>query len=452
MTLKIAIIGAGYSGIIVAAELARLATQPIHITLFEATSAPLGIAYSTKNPLHLLNVPTQKMSAFASDPNHFLNWVRSNRVSEQYTDVNAPDLGLQFMPRVLYGNYLLDILNTTLHSANPHVQVEYQQAEVIGVQQEHARIVLQMAQGKNSAFDRVVLAVGNTLPAFKGTDNAQMINNPWDYTAIANIPANSPIAIIGTGLTMIDTVISLVSHGHQATIYAISRRGLLSQPHQYGSKPARLDVKTLPHSLRALIHAVRQEAATLLAQGGDWRSVMESLRHDTALLWQQLLLVDKKRFLRHLQPYWDTHRHRIAPDVAAYIEKVRQSGQLKLITGRVVDTTPGAVKVKPRFAKDTVTLNAEWVINCSGFNPAYNQIQNPLVRAVLEQGLAQVDATGLGFLMATDGALLDKAGHPSQQFFTLGTPCRGVYWECIAVPDIRNQALQLAERLLQKIS
>lgn len=440
--LSIAIIGAGYAGIALAAQLNRSSSSPLHLYLVEAGAAPLGLAYSTTNPLHLLNVPTQKMSAFAELPDHFLNWVQDRKPERQ-------DLGKQFMPRVLYGQYLQSLLQEVLEYPAPKVSAFYQQAEVIGVIPSTNNVVLQLRDGSTLTVDKVVLAIGNTLPAPQSLPAPQVLANPWDYAAIHRIAKTDPVLIIGTGLTMVDTVISLLDAGHQAPIYAVSRRGLVPQAHHFGSLPSPLDIDLLPRRLNALVKTLRIQAAALIEQGQDWRSLMEALRPHTAKLWQRLSLIDKKRFLRLLQPYWDTHRHRIAPEVAAMLEQARASGQLKILAGRVQDTTPEAMKIKPRFAKETMELNTKWVINCSGFNPDYQKGSNPLIKQVLESGIAQTDPTGLGFLVNDQGALLNKQGEASQQVYSLGTPCRGVYWECIAVPDIRLQVAQLALRLLQ---
>jgi len=43
---------------------------------------------------------------------------------------------------------------------------------------------------------------------------------------------DAPVLILGTGLTMVDYVLSLLLEGHKGPIIAISRRGLLPQAHR----------------------------------------------------------------------------------------------------------------------------------------------------------------------------------------------------------------------------
>lgn len=190
-------------------------------------------------------------------------------------------------------------------------------------------------------------------------------------------------------------------------------------------------------------------------QGYDWRAVIDSLRPQTQVLWRALTATEKKRFLRHLRPYWDSHRHRIAPEVAATISQVQQSRQLLFHAGCIqsyeewddgVDVT-----YRPRHQHELHTLRVDRVINCTGPECNYRRLQHPLMVNLLAAGLIRPDPLALGLEVNTNGALVGATGAASRQLFTLGPPQKGGLWETTAVPEIREQAQALAQHLLQSL-
>ena len=75
---EVIIVGSGASGTLLAVQLLRDRSAHIRVTLVEKGQQPgLGLAYSTSNPSHLLNVRAANMSAFADDPDHFVRWLAS---------------------------------------------------------------------------------------------------------------------------------------------------------------------------------------------------------------------------------------------------------------------------------------------------------------------------------------------------------------------------------------
>jgi uncharacterized NAD(P)/FAD-binding protein YdhS len=252
---------------------------------------------------------------------------------------------------------------------------------------------------------------------------------------------------------MIDSVVSLLDAGHSGRIVAFSRRGLMPQPHEPASEtagrvaepdPAEIPFgRSLPHLSRWLRENIRRD--------GDWRAVVDGVRPHTQLLWRDLPPAEKKRFLRHARPWWDIHRHRMAPQVRARIDAARASGQLTVLAARLAGISEQADGVRlalvARGAAAEQTVHAHHVIECRGQNADVGATRNPLLANLISRGAIRPDAFRLGIDVAADCAVLDARGAPSPRIFAVGPITVGAFWEIVAVPDIREQAQALATRL-----
>ncbi len=329
---------------------------------------------------------------------------------------------------------------------------------------------VRLASGQDLAADEVVLALGNlpagdpplergSLAELSQAGRDLYLPDGWDTEAVRTIPADADILLIGTGLTMVDWAFSLGRQGHRGTIHAVSRRGLVPRSHG-PAEPVVLSeaISAAPPTALGLSRAVRAEVARTSAAGGDWRAVVDALRPRTQALWAALPIAERRRFVRHLRPYWDVHRHRAAPHVAALIDEMRRSGRLVVHAGRLVsaskagqpDEVRAEVTLRERRTGSELVLLVARIVNTIGPGGDIRSSGEALIDGLLAAGLAQADPLGLGLLTADDGALLDRAGLPSTSLFTLGSIRRGDLWESTAVPELRVQAARLAERLLQE--
>jgi uncharacterized NAD(P)/FAD-binding protein YdhS len=258
------------------------------------------------------------------------------------------------------------------------------------------------------------------------------------------------VLLLGTGLTAVDVAMSLLDRKHTGPIYAISRRGLL--PRRHAKVPAHTpEHAPFPTAVNDLTRFLRREAARATAQGSSWQPIIDELRPFTVDIWQTMPLRDRARFLRHLRPWWEVHRHRMAPDVADRIEAARAAGQFRLLVGRVRDYTEqgGSVTVRyrPRGKEQPERLEVARVINCAGPSADYDRMPDPLVRSLLAKGTARPDPLRLGLDVTANCALLHKDGSISRRIFAVGPVTKGAFWEMTAVPDIRRQTEKLAEHL-----
>ena len=451
----IAIIGGGLSGSLVAANLMRNATMPLFIKLIERNQeVGRGVAYGTSFDCHLLNVPADKMSAFADEPNHFLNWLHKNG----YEEVKAST----FVPRKVYGDYVQATLNEAEANAPDYVMLERIVDEAIAIENKSDNVIVKLSSGECLQVKKAVLALGNfpaSLPKpIASVENSNHnIRNAWSSDAIADLNPEDSILLIGSGLTMVDAVVALHQKGFPGKIHAVSRHGLKPCSHKTTTPhPKFIDVETAPKTARELLHLVRQQVGTAITQGQDWRSVIDTLRPVTEEIWQTLSLNEQKRFLRHVKAYWEVHRHRIAPEIADVLDAAMQSGQLNYYAGRIQTCQEFdkkvAVTIKERQTQANIELEVNRILNCTGSNSNYCKLQYPLLESLQEQRLMRPNALSIGIDTAANGALIDADGNTSELLYTLGTPRKGNLWETTAVGEIRVQAANLAQNLLKSIN
>ena len=443
----IAIVGAGFSGTLLAIHLLRQSPDR-HVHLIERSSAAAtGLAYATDHPGHLLNVPAGRMGAFADRPGDFLAWLERQGGGD----------AAAFMPRHTYGAYLQSLL-TEARNSPAGQRLHMVQDTAVALDDDHDGATLTLASGGTLRAGAVVLATGNfgPPPVCPGSVDCSLWRaSPWQAGALTGIDPSASVLLVGTGLTMIDAVIQLIDTGHTGPIHAVSRRGLLPRVHTATPVTPPAGLPPYPTGLRALTRHLRQQAEQALAAGQPWQAVIDALRPVTQDLWQALSLDDRRRFLRHARCWWDIFRHRMAPQIAARIDAAQRSGQFRVTAGRVVHCESDGdrldVLIRPRAADHPVSLRVARAINCTGLVSDIAKVEEPLLRSLFQRGAIRPDALGLGLDVTTDCAVHDASGAVSRRLFALGPMTKGVFWEIIAVPDIRRQCESLARHLLAPV-
>jgi len=382
MTHKtLAIIGGGASATLLLAQLARR-QAPFSIDVYDRAGAfARGIAYSTPHRCHLLNVRASNMSALADTPDDFARWASQH-------GYGADD----FVPRALYGDYL----HEHLERARQTLPVSLIQAEADSRADGNGYLV------NDKPYDLVVQATGNCAPL--RPSGAQSISgyhdNPWtpDYAALS---AHRHIAILGSGLTAIDAVLALDAHGYTGTIIMLSRHARLPGVHVKAPQhPAFM--QTLPETA---LTALRHLRAEIKSTDAPWQAIIDTLRPITNPIWQAWPLRERQRFMRHLITIWNTHRHRMAPQLGETIAALEHSGHLVRRRARIGRILPGPVIVTGQGA-----IKADAVINCLG----YRSVERPLAAS-----------------------------------YQIGPARFGELFETTAIPEIRVQAAELADALIR---
>ena len=445
MAGDVTIIGAGASGVLVALHLLRERFQG-HITLIErAAQVGEGIAYSTRRAEHLLNVTAARMSVFDDDPGHFVRYLAARG------DAHDPvGLAASFAQRRQYADYLRTTLETA-RTAAPNLDIVRDEALAI---RHDGRCRLVLHSGAELAADVVVLALGNW-PRAALRESALALRPGdvvpgWQFEAVAAIDPRHDVCIAGSGLSMVDTVLTLAAQAHAGAIHLVSRHGLLPLPHvAHGYIDVDLD------AFAALSLAQRARHLRLLARaaqrrGEPWQWLMDTLRTHNVRWWQTLPETGQRRFLRHAARYWDVHRHRIPAVAAQTMEALRRGGQLQLHRGRISAVAAHAsqlrVGVEQRARRED--LRVDRLIDCTGLQTDIARVDEPLVTQLRDAGNIRRGAHGIGIATDAHGALIDAHGAVNPCLYTIGSVRIGQLWESVAVPELRQQAAALARRIV----
>ncbi|GAB4046884.1 FAD/NAD(P)-binding protein [Catellatospora paridis] len=458
------VVGGGCSGVLATRELLRTGW---HVVLVDPGARPgRGLAYSTADPWHLLNSPAAAMSADPDRPDDFLRWCRQRDPRTGPAD---------FVPRSWYGDYLTEVLRAADETAQGRLTVQRGRvARIFEPSVNGGPLTVLLTDDVVIPADRVVLALGHPAPSAPARLDAAAarsgayVADPWRPGALAGLP-EGPILLIGTGLTAVDVALTLANAGRR-DLTAVSRHGLLPQPHRRPAAasatapggpaaaaqagPAQVTaaqtVAALPELLAAgSVAGLLRSLRRLAADTGDWRAVFDALRPHWDALWQSLPEPGQRRFLRHLARYWEVHRHRMAPAVADGIGALRESGSLRVRAAELcgIEAADEGVRVvlRERHGGAITAPTFAAVVNCTG--PGRIVESDPLVRALVAEGMARPGPYRLGLDTDPHGALLRRDGSAHPALWTLGPTRRGVLWETTAAPEIRTQARALAVAL-----
>lgn len=415
----------------VAANLARLGIRSVVV---EANGrAGQGTAFSTTEGAHLLNIRAQNMGAWADRPDDF--------VSQTGAETGS------YAERRQFGTYLRSILDEAVGSGH----TELIESRAVGAERQGAKWRLTLQDGEAIESDALVLAIGNQppapLPGLQGAGDL-LIDDPWSDQAKKAVKDAArrqlDVLIVGTSLTMVDVALSLASAGHQGKILALSRRGKIPLG-QAVHDDSPVEVGDLPApTVRSVAKWIRERSGDV-----DWRAAVDALRPHSHRLWQAFSKQEKRRFLRFGRPWWDIHRHRIAPQVASQVETLIESGRLEVVAGRLLSARVEDQSIEITFRRRGSDRPDEprrfaYAFNCTGPLGDVTGTKDPLLRQLLETREVQPDELSIGLAV-------DEHSRAAERLWALGTLTKGRYWEMIAVPDIRHQAAAVAEDIAQEL-
>ncbi len=429
-TYDLVVVGGGASGVLLLAQLAEAAKYRMRVAVVDPGPGRLGAgtAYATTDPLHLLNVRADSLSAWPDEPGHFVSWLSAT------TDtVRRPG---EFVPRGRYGAYLAAVAHDVANG--PNIRAEHIRCQAVELARTPGGWCVLLDSGAVLAAASVVLATGVTAPSTAWAPPAlaahpRFVADPWRPAALDPIGPTDPVLLVGSGLTAVDVALTLSRADRPITL--VSRHGWLPATHTRTPRPALvLDAGDLPNTLagtRRLLHQLVAECGAT----GDWRPAVDGIRPHAQRLWASWPEADRAEFLRRDRRRWEVARHRMSPEVAARVADLRSDGRLTVIRGDGAAVAGAAIAA------------GSWVVNATGPEADLRTAGNALLRSLLASGTAAPGPLGLGLATDPHGRVRDRGGIPVPALYTLGATRRGELWESTAIPEIRAQAYQLAQVL-----
>ncbi|WP_434639043.1 FAD/NAD(P)-binding protein [Klebsiella sp. I138] len=448
----IVIVGGGFSGAAVAIHLLGLMPEGLRVTLLEPRTVPgAGVAYSTAEPSHRINVPAARMQLAGDEEGAFDRWYRDQPAFTDDLQARRED-GSLYPQRGQFGRYVSQRFTEAVRaSAGRLVHLREQ-----GLTFDEGGITTDT--GRLLQSDLLILAISHPPPslprlAVPFREHPALIANPWQPDSLAAIDPDARVAVMGTGLTMADCIATLSRLGHRVPITAFSRRGLLSRGNvSSGAAPWSGDYSQ--GSLRQRLRQVRTDVTRAAELELPWQVVLDAVRQQGQHIWQALSFADRQRFLRHLRRYWDVHRYRIAPQVAEVLELRQHTGSLQVLAARLaaLESEDDALRLTltPR-AGERIALTVDHLLLTTG--PAHGGLvdSQPLLRDLARRGLIRADALGLGLDVDAHSRAIGRSGRAVPDVLISGPAARGYFGELMGLPQVADHAAAVATEALQAL-
>ncbi|WP_454848150.1 FAD/NAD(P)-binding protein [Rhizobium binxianense] len=455
----VAVIGGGVSGAGVAYHLVRACPNGLpNILVFEPRDElGRGLAYDTADPAHRINVPAARMSLEPDEPEQFLNWIEAHGAARDDPQAARAD-GQLFPRRRVFGDYVAAMLKPLVDSG----VILHRKASVISVRRHGRRWSIADDRGGVTEADIVAIATSHPPPEAPGrlaailADHPRFVSDTTVPGALEAIRPDDRVLVIGNGLTAADVIASLAERGHKGPITAISRRGLRSRGHSASSQDLFGDFVTdAAHSATALLRKVRDAIRQAAAEGRSWHAVIDQVRGQGHDLWRALPVAERRRVVRHLRPYWDVHRFRIAPQVEAVLDRAIAAGRLEILAGSVADARVEGDTVRCllrlRHAGQPVERTCDAVVVTTG--PAHGGILDtqPWLRELAESGYLVLDPTGMGLACNERSEALGPGGVATPSLLVSGPLARGTFGELMGLPQVTEHAVLVAREIAGKL-
>jgi uncharacterized NAD(P)/FAD-binding protein YdhS len=453
---RFAVVGGGYSAAaFIIHAIRRLAGKLDFDVIDPAPELGRGIAYSTRDPLHRINVPSDRMSLLPDDGEHATRWLFAQSLLPG-DGSGADGTGAWYVPRWHYGTYVGSILSETVRAAGNRVSLRHHRRRATDAARGEGGWTVDLDDGQVVASDDLVLAFGHAVPGLPfpvspaARDHPGFVTDPWRDGALSSIEPRSDVLIVGTGLTMADVVETLLARGHQGDLVAVSRRGLLPQPQgQFRSDVPFLRGAARPTTARALLRLARLRAREADAAGLGWQVAADALRFQLGEIWPPLPPAEKATVVRRLLPFWDTHRFRIAPQPDRTLRNALRTGQIVVEKGRMLELDRSGQRLSAtlRLGSRLSRLTVDAVALCVG--PGRDPMANPLIRRLVTRGIARLDTLGSGLDVTSDSRLIGATGVVQPSALALGPMTRGTFGEMTGAPDIVRHIEHLVEGLAE---
>ena len=453
MKSSIGIIGGGFSGCMLAQHLLE-STSEVNIIIFnKSTRIGPGVAYQPASNVLLLNVKAGKMSAFSTLPTNFVDWLIKENIFPLKTREEITD---SFVSRELYGYYLDHIWQNILQKHGARITKVIN--EVITISHRIDTFTIE-TKTKEYGVQYCVLATGNEKPrnpflsdiAFISSQNYHQ--NPWAIP-VEKIHNTKPILIIGTGLTMVDTIQLLHKNLKNGIVYCISPHGFKILPHEnsnilYDDILEKIQLSGRLADLLAQFNSAKKE---IQKRKGSLDALINFFRPITGIIWHGFTPYEKNFFLEHLRHKWGVARHRLPPISFQKINKEIQDKKLNINAGKIKEIIENESGLNVRYfdnAKNKeLSLTVSCVINCTGPEGDVSKMKNGLLLNLLKKGLIESGPSNLGVQVSVNDMQI-KNTHNIKKLYAIGNLLRGELWESTAVNELRSQTEKVAQEIIR---
>lgn len=496
---NITIIGGGACGTAVFVELvlqinASNLSQQVEITIIERDERlGYGLAFGTHQKGHLLNTKAELMGIHVHEPEHFANWLK-RRGGKCRDDVKGKGQTEEaYTSRSLYGDYVSEQLKYYLEQAKRMgITVNTIQAEAIDVQKAAEGYEVICDDGQRLPADYIVLALGTPKP----TNYADLmpypeyIDFPWpSYSMVKHIQKEDHVGILGTSLSAIDAVMTLVDNGHRGPITLVSPDGLLPRVQPAADMEYQRQILTLSkiHQVKRdelrkltvadILQLFKQEVETCAGQAIDWQEKMRegrsadqllaediamaekggdalshviySLRYDAGVIWQMWDAEEQQQFKKKLGTLWMIYRHAMPLHNAYRLKGLFDKKQLEVCAGLEDVIFQEDQRVFKCVLEKDENRQVHKLVNATGSPSDLDQMDCPLIDNLLDKQMLYSYPVG--------GALIDRltmqavSAEGGAGIYTLGHLANGMLLDVNAVwYNVRTAAI-LCEHLLCKI-
>ncbi|EPE94637.1 hydroxyacylglutathione hydrolase [Rhizobium grahamii] len=454
----VAIVGGGISGAGVAYHLARSTTgQPPEVVVFEPRQElGRGLAYDTTDPAHRINVPAARMSLLPDQPEDFLEWIARNDAVADDPEAHRPD-GNLFPRRHVFGTYIAAALHPLLENGAVH----HRRAVVTDVRREGRHWQIFDSHGSRTAADFLVIATSHPAPSTPVAlrplqGHPRFVTDSTAAGALDPVRPDDRLLIVGNGLTAADIVASLARTGHRGPITSISRRGLRSRGHAPYPQDPFGEFEAAPvHSATVLLRSVRQTIEAAKAAGLTWHPVIDQVRGHGHALWKNLPIAERCRIVRHVRPYWDVHRFRIAPQVEEVLERAIAQGRMEVLAASVgrVEREGEVINVELKRRR-ALPLQKSYDAVVVTTGPAHGGIleSQAWLARLRDQSHLQLDPAGLGIACSEQSEAVAADGRPDPSLLISGPLARGTFGELMGLPQITEHAAFVAAELAKRLT
>lgn len=440
---RIVIVGAGFTGTMVAANLLNESVEgELEVVLIDTHGFARGLAYGAPSEVFKLNVRADAMGAYPESPGDFFAWLRSRGY-----DVEAGD----FVPRGWYGDYLNNLLEEAeRQSSNKLLSKRIGEVSDVEFDETTDSFRISFADKTLMSCDAVVLAVGHLSRAScSGISVEEMFVHPYDLTAYEELSSSKRIFVLGSSLTAVDCILQAEAAGFKGQYLVLSRHGRFPLAHEAGRPAVPVDtILAARGNIRGLLQAFR----TIAVRAGSTQPVIDSLRPHLQGIWGALPSAERRRFMRHLRARWEIHRHRIPDYHAKCLNELKKSGRLELVGGSILDARAedGGVVVEWQDRRH-VGVNSrvfDRAFLCAGAEGDVGKASSELIQNLLKRGILCRGELGLGGRIS-DAAVPQAA---ASRIRLVGPLQREDLWEITAVRELRSSAQLAARELLSEFN